>query len=168
MIKQDSNLELAKRRINTAKIENNERNHLFNYMISCNIGDNMKKKSFRTINNEILNLCKFSEYMNKPLREVTKDDIKRFVFYLTEEKKLAKSTIIVYSLHIRQFYNWLDEGFHASKVDWIKGGKTSKRKLDETKLLMPSEIKKMVLMADRFRDKALIIGLYESGCRIRT
>ena len=166
MEKRDTTIDLARRRIEKADISEENKNILRDYMISCNIGENMKKKATKTINSEILHLCSFAQYQNKFLKQVDKEDIKRYVFYITNEKNLAQSTIMLYSILLKQFYSWLDNGFHEHKVDWIKGGKTRKRNLDQTKLLSPTEILSMVKIADRFRDKAMVMGLYESACRI--
>lgn len=162
----DLTIDMARKRIEEAEISVDNKNLLRQYMIACDIGEGMKSKRPKTINGEILHLCKFAEYINKFLKEVTKEDLVQYVYYIKNEKRLAQSTVTLYSILIKQFYNWLDNGFHTHKVEWIKGGKTSKRNLDNTKLLNPIDIKNMVKIADNFRDKAMIIGLYESACRI--
>lgn len=166
MASENKNLNLAKTRIENSKLNLENKDILRDYMVACSIGENIAKKSLRTINGEIIVLCNFFEYINKPIRDVLKIDITSYLFYLTDEKKLSDSTCILYRLHIKGFFSWLDEGQHREKVEWIKGGKTSKRKLDETKLLMPSEINKMIRTADRYREKAMLMGLWESATRI--
>ncbi len=103
MQKQDLTIDLAKQRIEKAKISEENKNIICQYMISCNIGENMKKKATKTINGEILHLCKFAEFQNKPLKAVTKDDVMQYVFHITSEKKLSQSTIILYSIFVKQF-----------------------------------------------------------------
>ena len=53
MEKRHTTIDLARRRIEKANISEENKNILRDYMISCNIGENMKKKATKTINSEI-------------------------------------------------------------------------------------------------------------------
>ncbi len=49
-------------------------------------------------------------------------------------------------------------------VDWIELKSIQNGKLPE-ELITPEEVKRMVQVSDNFKNKALIVTLYESGCR---
>ena len=158
-------IELAESYIDNAKIADSEKTILRDYLMSCRLGEGCKPKSDRTIKSEQMALVKFGEYVNKPFREVQKEDIRTYIYEL-RKRELKPTSISLYSINIRQFYIWLDNGEHTYKIDWIKAIKSTKKKLDQTKLYNEDEIKRLVSVADNYRDKALVIGLYESACRL--
>jgi len=63
------------------------------------------------------------------------------------------------------FYRWLRKCEHPEEVSWIRIKVKSAPKLPE-ELLTVEEINKLVNAAEHVRDKAFILTLYESGCRI--
>jgi site-specific recombinase XerD/ribosomal protein L40E len=66
---------------------------------------------------------------------------------------------------LRAFYRWLRKCDYPEEVSWIKIKSSNSHKLPE-ELLSFEEVLQMVDAADHVRDKAFILTLYESGCRI--
>jgi integrase len=67
---------------------------------------------------------------------------------------------------LKIFYRWLrGSDIYPEEVKWIKPANVGRVKLPE-ELLTEEEVMRMVSAADHVRDKAFILVLYESGCRI--
>lgn len=96
----------------------------------------------------------------------TKDDVIR-VFADIEQRPLSADTKLDYRVFCRRFFTWLrkTDGY-PEEVRWLKGslGKVD-RKLPED-MLSVDEVKRLASAAVHVRDRALILVLYESGCRV--
>jgi integrase/ribosomal protein L40E len=83
--------------------------------------------------------------------------------------KLAESTKYDHKVVLKTFYRWLKGGEDEQtprEVAWLKPRvKNRSHKLPED-LLTEEEVLKMAQIANTPRDKALVLILYESGCRI--
>jgi integrase/ribosomal protein L40E len=124
---------------------------------------------------EGLSLARIIKYLNtlhriaillgKPFAEAKKDDILKLVQRI-EQGNYSDWTKRDYKIIIRKFYKWLrnSEGY-PEEVKWIKASMRKNSLLPE-ELLTEEEVKKMAEVADNPRDKALVLVLYESGCRI--
>ncbi len=106
--------------------------------------------SFKTLLNAV----------NKDFDEFTDQDIENFIYSMTRYKPKTKH---IRWTCIRKFLRYIgkDTLFQNIKVSFNK----SDVKLPE-ELLSEEEVKQMVEKATNIRDKALIMTLYESGCRI--
>lgn len=102
---------------------------------------------------------------DKPIEYVTKNDIANFVSKI-EEKDYSEWTRHDYKLILKIFFRWLRKTEdYPEEVKWIKTRIKNNNLLPE-EVLTEDEIKKMAECAFNLRDKALILVLYESGCRI--
>jgi len=85
-----------------------------------------------------------------------------------EEKPYAEYTKYDFKIVLKMFYKWLkgnDEEF-PQEIKWLKPKlKNNVHKLPE-ELLSEEDVLKIAQAATNPRDKALILTLYESGCRI--
>lgn len=112
-------------------------------------------------------LRRWAVWLGKPLRHATKDNLIALVGEL-EPRGFAEHTKYDFKIVLKMFYKWLkgdDENF-PSEISWLKPRlKNEKHKLPE-ELLNEDEILKLAETARHPRDKALILALYESGCRI--
>jgi len=99
--------------------------------------------------------------------KATKDDIIDLVSKIEGNNKWSEWTKHEYKVVIRRFYKWLRNlEDYPSEVKWIKTTlKKSNEKLPE-EVLTEEEIKKLSETAYTTRDKAFVLALYESGCRI--
>ena len=84
-----------------------------------------------------------------------------------ESRPYAAWTKADYRLFCKRFYRWLrgTEDYPA-EVRWIKARVEGVHRKVPEELLTDTEVQRMVERADFGRDRALILALYESGCRI--
>jgi len=104
--------------------------------------------------------------LRRDFQEATRDDLAS-VMATIEERPFTAWTKSDYKVMCRRFYRWLrgtDE--YPPEVRWIKPGViAAHRKLPEA-LLTETDVRGMTQQADFGRDRALIVSLYESGCRV--
>ena len=108
------------------------------------------------------NLAKFLE---KSFEKATKDDIAELVRKI-EGEAYAEWTKHDYKVIIKVFYRFLrqtDE--YPDEVKWIRATIKHNKMLPE-ELLTEDDVKKLAERATTLRDKAFILVLYESGCRV--
>ena len=109
----------------------------------------------------------WAKWVKKPFREANKDDLIMAVGEL-ENTELAEHTRYDLKIVLKMFYKWLegDDETMPSKIAWLKPKiKNASHKLPE-ELLTEDEVLRLVQTAGNVRDKAFILILYESGCRI--
>ena len=101
--------------------------------------------------------------VQKPWKEMTKEDIETYIFSL----EYSSSTMDMHKIYIRKFFKWLYKSKNLPDiVEWLNLQKNRKIKLPDA-LLTPGEIKMMIDAAGHnLRDRALVSVLYESGCRL--
>lgn len=108
---------------------------------------------------------KIAILFGKPLEAVTRSDVAHLIRRLGE-KDYSEWTKRDYKVILKVFYRWLRKTDHyPEEVSWLKTSFKNRNLLPE-EVLTEDEIKKMVEKASNLRDKALILVLYESGCRI--
>lgn len=110
-------------------------------------------------------LQSIAKLFNKSFEKAAKDDIVDIVRKI-EEKDYSDWTKHDFKVVIKIFYRWLrkaDE--YPDEVKWIKARVRNGNLLPE-EILTEDDIKKLVECATSLRDKAFILVLYESGCRI--
>jgi len=133
------------------------------------------------------NLYRVSIWLDhRPFEELTRGDLMELVEKIRriKLKRLAKArlsegyaeqTIESYKIALKKFWRWLknpdmspqelkDTGY-PPEVSWIKRRK-SKNGLLPKDIWTPEEVNKLASMAGSTRDKAFILGLFGSGCRI--
>ena len=103
--------------------------------------------------------------LKKPFKRASKNDIAELIRWV-ESQNYSEWTKHDYKVIFKIFYRWLrkTEGY-PEEVRWIKTGTKKNNTLPE-ELLTEEEVKRMTEVASNPRDKALILVLYESGCRI--
>lgn len=114
-------------------------------------------------------LRKLSRLLSGTFEEATKEDMIGAVDAI-EHEKTSYATKETEKISIKCFFRWLRFGDEADdyppEVKWIKsGGKINHRMLPD-KLVTEEEVRKMAENANNPRDRALILVLYESGCRV--
>ncbi|HID73275.1 TPA: hypothetical protein EYP38_05010, partial [Candidatus Micrarchaeota archaeon] len=106
-------------------------------------------------------------WIKKPFRKATKNDLVALIGDL-EGQGYAEHTKYDYKIVLKLFYKWLlgnDEDTPAI-IKWLRPKlKNDKNKLPE-ELLTEEEVLRMAEAAENERDKAFVLVLYESGCRI--
>ncbi|MGQ9469297.1 MAG: tyrosine-type recombinase/integrase [Nitrososphaerales archaeon] len=103
--------------------------------------------------------------LRKPFEEAGKEDILKIVEEI-ERRKWSDRTKYDYKISLRIFFRWLRKREdYPEEVKWIKPRLKNGNRLPE-EILTEEEIKAMAEKAENPRDRALILCLYESGCRI--
>jgi site-specific recombinase XerD len=119
-----------------------------------------------TLRNLVWSCTTVASIINKPFTEATYDDIVKIVAEIENRYKSEKTKTALKS-NLKVFYRWLRKTKdYPPEVEWIKiNHKQVNNKLPE-EILTEEEIVKMADAALNPRDRALVLVLYESGCRI--
>ena len=124
----------------------------------------LQQLTLGTRKSRLMTLRQLALFMNKDFKDMTKGDIEKFFTSLGEMQPKTWSTKGAF---IKSFFKWLyNSDFYPPNVRWIKTSVKSKDNKLPTDLLTKDEINSMVEAADNPRDKALVLMLYESACRI--
>ena len=106
-----------------------------------------------------------ARWLDKPFESTTKEDIIKIVQRI-ELSNYSDWTKHDYKAMLRIFYRWLRETEeYPEEVSWIKPG-TRRKKILPEELITEDEVKKMADVATNQRDRAFVLVLYESGCRL--
>jgi integrase/recombinase XerD len=116
-------------------------------------------------------LTLFLRWTDKNFDILTKQDLIDIIdTNLTKNSNYTKSTKSSYRIIIRRFFQWLKgspQGEYPVEVSWMRGGMDkSKNQKNPEDMLSDEDIEKMVNAVSHPRNKAFIITLAESGCRI--
>ncbi|MCW4009704.1 MAG: site-specific integrase [Candidatus Bathyarchaeota archaeon] len=106
-----------------------------------------------------------SRLLEKPLKSATKTDIADFIRKI-EAKDYSSWTKHDYKVILKLFYRWLRKTEdYPEEVSWIRTAFKDKNLLP-SEILTENDVKKLVEHAGTLRDRAFILTLYESGCRV--
>ncbi len=106
-------------------------------------------------------LVSINKQVKKPLRELTEEDIKEWAAWLNTSNYKAWTRHDLQVI-LKKYLNWLGKPEVAA---WLKPKQPKNNKLPE-EVLTEEEIKRIAEVAYTTRDKAFVLTLYESGCRI--
>jgi integrase len=111
-------------------------------------------------------LSKLAEGLGKSFANSTREDITRLLAQV-ENRPLSDWTKQSYKVVLKKFYKWLRHSKNYPKeVDWIRTPSRIRNSILPTDLLTEDDIKRLASAATTLRDKALVLVLYDSGCRI--
>ncbi|MBS3052726.1 MAG: tyrosine-type recombinase/integrase [Candidatus Aenigmarchaeota archaeon] len=110
-------------------------------------------------------LKRLSEMNDKPFRDCNRDDIVNLVEKI-QQQSYTDWTKTDFKKILKKFHKWLrqTEEF-PPEVKWIKTNVRNHKKLPN-ELLTKEEVERLANTTDNSRDKAFILTLYDSGCRI--
>jgi integrase len=102
--------------------------------------------------------------------EAKREDLEKLVIAIDAEKEWSEWTKSDFKRIVKFFYRWLKnkslEGDYPEIVKWIKVKmKRNNQKVPE-QILTKEEIELLASKASNLRDKALVLALYETGCRV--
>lgn len=113
-------------------------------------------------------------YVSKDIDTLTKQDMKKFMAQI-ESSDYGEWSKQGFRIAMKKFYRWLytekkgqklRQGEYPEIVEWINTTmKESKKKLPEA-TLNEDDVKLLIENTENLRDKALIMLLWDSGCRI--
>ncbi|HIH44220.1 MAG TPA: site-specific integrase [Candidatus Methanoperedenaceae archaeon] len=115
-----------------------------------------------TINGYLWKIYTALEHMKfKAIDKVTKEDIQEYIIHRHENNK--QRTINGDIIALRKFYTWLkpdNDFFEGIKV------KQPKNYLPVEQLITPDDVKKLLSVCKSQRDRAIVMVLWDSGCRL--
>ena len=107
-------------------------------------------------------LVSLSRQFKKPLRELTEEDVKEWAGWLNTTREYRDWTKYDLMTILRRYLRWLGKG---DVVSWLKP-RLPRNNTTPEEVLTEDEIKRIAEAAYTTRDKAFVLALYESGCRI--
>jgi site-specific recombinase XerD len=109
--------------------------------------------------------------INKPIENLTIDDLKKY-FEGLQQKKQANNSIHLCQQRFIQFYQFCldetDNEKYSLLIRKIKRVQISKGKkvINPNDILLPEDIKKFINVANMERDRCIVAVLFESGIRV--
>lgn len=115
----------------------------------------------------IYKLKKLSSILNKDFRKTTPKDMEKAIAKL-ENTQLSEWTKHTFKAVVKRFYQWLRglEDEYPPEVKWIKLRMKNEGRILPEELLTEEEVKRLAEAAESPRDRAFVLTLYESGCRV--
>lgn len=114
-------------------------------------------------------LLVISRLFKKDFEKADKEDIKMLVKKINK-KDYTERTKKDYRVVIKKFYKWVrgidEKGVYPEEVRWIPTTFNGENHFLPEELLKEEEINKLIELADHPRDKALVMTIADSGCRI--
>ena len=122
---------------------------------------NFSKYSFYTYSHKGAEMIK---YFNKPMEEVTTDEMRKFLIMLKEEGHLANKTVNYYNSILRFMYEvTMDKVLNKKQIPMLKHIKHKRR---ICKVLTKEELSTFFNACDKQKYKMIFMLIYGSGLRI--
>jgi site-specific recombinase XerD len=103
----------------------------------------------------------FQDHFDKPATELSVENVRQFLHYLTTVKKLAPESVNTYNSGLRFLYGvTLNINLNPRQVPRHR----KPRKLPD--ILTPGEIQTLFNVCDNLRDKCILMTLYGAGLRL--
>ncbi len=118
-----------------------------------------------TIIKHVYALKHLARFLVKSFEKANAEDIVRTSKKI-QDKEWSEATKRNARVTLKKFYKWIRKTeYYPDEVRWIK---TSRKSTEShiPEILTEEEVLRLVESADNPRDKALVMTLYESGCRI--
>lgn len=103
----------------------------------------------------------FQDYFNKPATELSVEDIRAFLHYLTTEKGLASGSVNSYNSGLRFLYGvTLGVNLNCKQIP------RHRKKRNFPDILTQEEIQSIFAVCDNLRDKCILMTIYGAGLRL--
>ena len=157
----DRRIETILKRINKSSIDQKNKAQILDFYNDSLSRGLSKARVFKYLYT-MENVAKF---LGMPFENTSKNDVALLVRKI-ESQDYADWTKHDYKVIIKVFYRFLRKTEdYPAEVKWIKASIKNSNVLPE-EVLTEDEVKKLVECATSLRDKAFILVLYESGCRV--
>ncbi len=115
-------------------------------------------------------ITKLAREINRPLNELTKEQIKQIVSDIEQNEKYSEYSKVKYLITIKKFYQFLagyewNSKEYPENVRWIRSH-ARKNKLSLPTILTKDEVLRLFKSVKGIREKAMVSFMYESGCRV--
>jgi len=125
-----------------------------------------KGVTINTLRNYARGLLWCGKAIKKPFEKMTKNDLIKYFASIKDKKGVTYSNKII----LRVFFKWLYPQKNPKEfpeiVSWITIPRKNYDSFDDKEILTPQDIKKLVDNARCFRDKVLILVLFDSAARV--
>lgn len=113
-----------------------------------------------------LYLLMFADYINKAAADVTANDIRDFITYLSETRNLKTSSIQSILNILRSFFTWMnvEELIPKNPTTRVRNFRINKK--DSRHPLTQKQLEMLRNACQTYREKALVEFLYSTGCRV--
>lgn len=118
-----------------------------------------------TLKNYHLILTLFFKWCNKQPEEVVANDIRMFLYFYQQERKISSRTLDKYREMICWFFNWAHKEEYLTRNPAISI-KAIKYEQKERQALTQLELEYLRLACKTPRDKAILEFFYSTGCRV--
>lgn len=117
------------------------------------------------VNDIKMNLLQFRDIIQKPLSQINLEDVRGFLSVLNQSGRRSKNgTKITVKRFLRWYYKDWSKRFDNLK-DIKLANNFNEEKINEGTLLTKEELELLCRTANNYRDKAIVLCLYELGCR---
>ena len=115
----------------------------------------------------IYSLGTIGRILNMDFVAANKNDIMRLMKELNANSDYADYTKKDFKVALKKFYRWLRKTEeYPEEVKFLRTSMKNNTKRLPNEILTVDEVKMLADAADNLRDKAVILGLYESGARV--
>ena len=116
-----------------------------------------RKLQPRTVQDHVYNLRGFLRFLNKPINQITVDDVREYL------KRYVDGNVCTYGNKIKTLRRFLGDFLGYS---WIRGFKIPKQNFKPKILPSKEELKRFYGVLSSLRDKAMFLLLASSGLRL--
>lgn len=120
----------------------------------------------RTLKNYKYTLEMFAEKMSKGVSKITTDDIRGYITYLSESRKLKETSLQTHINTLRAFFGWLYVEEKIKKNPMLKIHSLKIDKKNARQALSIEELERLRDACKGYREKALVEFLVSTGCRL--
>jgi site-specific recombinase XerD len=107
--------------------------------------------------------------LRKPFRQVSKKDIIGFIDQL-HRSKYAEWTRHDFKVVVKKFFRFMKgiekKGVYPEEVEWISTTLKNRNNMPAEQVLTEEEVRRLAEAVTNARDRAIVLALYESGCRV--
>jgi len=107
-----------------------------------------------------------SRWLNKTFSNATINDLKKLVGSIERMEKYSPRTKCEYRVTLKKLYRWLKNTKDPEETSWISITQKKHNNKLPSDLVNEKDIEEMINHTVNPRDRAIIMGIYESGCRI--
>lgn len=146
----------------TESTRNNLRKRISNFLAAKKI-DGL---SSRTLENYRYNLDIFAQRIPKHITKITTDDIREYITYLFDERKLKENSVQTHINTLRTFFGWSTMEGVVRKNPMLKIKSFHIDKKGARHALTPEELERLRDACQTYKEKALVEFLVSTGCRL--